>query len=230
MILREDPSVLEPHFFEGHSRRDERKKAEALVARDLMTAPPVTVGPQASVADAARLMHERRVKRLPVVDLEGRIVGIVSRMDLLAEFLRDDGDIKAEVCRVLADDLSVASDQVLVLVDDADFPGFTRVIWNDHVREMTELDADSRHCLMQAVFAVESAQRETLAPAKINLASLGNVTPHLHWHVIPRFADDSHFPQTVWSARQREAAARTLPADFERALGARLAGDLGMPG
>jgi len=118
MILREDPSVLEPHFFEGHSRRDERKKAEALVARDLMTAPPVTVGPQASVADAARLMHERRVKRLPVVDLEGRIVGIVSRMDLLAEFLRDDGDIKAEVCRVLADDLSVASDQVLVLVDD----------------------------------------------------------------------------------------------------------------
>ena len=118
MILREDPAVLEPHFFEGHTRRDERRKAEALVARDLMTAPPVTVGPQASVADAARLMHERRVKRLPVVDLEGRIVGIVSRMDLLAEFLRDDDDIKTEVCRVLTDDLAVVADQILVLVDD----------------------------------------------------------------------------------------------------------------
>ncbi len=118
MILREDPAVLEPHFFEGHARRDERRKAEALVARDLMTAPPVTVGPQASVADAARLMHERRVKRLPVVDLEGRIVGIVSRMDLLAEFLRDDDDIKTEVCRVLTDDLAVVADQILVLVDD----------------------------------------------------------------------------------------------------------------
>jgi CBS-domain-containing membrane protein len=118
MILREDPSVLEPHFFEGHTRRDERKKAEALVARDLMTAPPVTVGPRSSVADAARLMHERRVKRLPVVDLEGRIVGIVSRMDLLAEFLRDDDDIKTEVCRVLTDDLDIVADQILVLVDD----------------------------------------------------------------------------------------------------------------
>ena len=118
MILREDPSVLEPHFLEGHTRRDERKKAEALVARDLMTAPPVTVGPQASVADTARLMHERRVKRLPVVDLEGRIVGIVSRMDLLAEFLRDDDDIKAEVCRALTDDLAIVTDQILVLVDE----------------------------------------------------------------------------------------------------------------
>lgn len=118
MILREDPSVLEPHFFEGHTRRDERRKAEALVARDLMTAPPVTIGPQASVAEAARMMHERGVKRLPVIDLEGRIVGIVSRMDLLAEFLRDDDDIKTEVCRVLADDLAIAADQVLVLVED----------------------------------------------------------------------------------------------------------------
>ncbi len=118
LILREDPSVLEPHFFEGHTRRDERKKAEAFGARDLMTAPPVSIGPQAPVADAARLMHERAVKRLPVIDLEGRIVGIVSRMDLLAEFLRDDDDIKAEVSRVLSEDLAIAADQVLVLVDD----------------------------------------------------------------------------------------------------------------
>ena len=92
----------------------------------------------------------------------------------------------------------------VVLVDDADFPGFTRVIWDDHVREMTDLDARLRSRLMETVLAVERAQREVLEPAKINLASLGNLTPHLHWHVIPRFADDSHFPQPVWGARQRQ--------------------------
>ena len=118
LMLREDPSVLEPHFFEGHTRREEHRKAEALVAHDLMTAPPVTIDAQAPVADAARLMHQHDVKRLPVVDLEGRIVGIVSRMDLLAEFLRGDDDIEAEVVRVLTDDLAVPADRIVVTVDD----------------------------------------------------------------------------------------------------------------
>ncbi|MDH4114713.1 MAG: HIT family protein [Burkholderiaceae bacterium] len=118
-----------------------------------------------------------------------------------------------ELCGSDGGMLVLSNDRLrVVLVDDADFPGFARVIWNDHVREMTELDAGSRHCLMQAVFAVESAQRETLAPAKINLASLGNVTPHLHWHVIPRFIDDSHFPQPVWGTRQRTPAAGIIDA------------------
>jgi CBS-domain-containing membrane protein len=78
----------------------------------------VTIGPQASVADAARLMHERRVKRLPVVDLEGRIVGIVSRMDLLAEFLRADDDVEADVTRVITEDLAVPPGQVVATVHD----------------------------------------------------------------------------------------------------------------
>ena len=47
---------------------------------------------------------------------------------------------------------------------------------------------------------------KALQPAKVNLAALGNMVPHLHWHVIPRFADDSHFPQPVWGARQRPGA------------------------
>lgn len=92
----------------------------------------------------------------------------------------------------------------VVLVDDPDFPGFARVIWTDHVREMSDLAAKDGQHLMQTVFAVERAQRAVLAPEKVNLASLGNVVPHLHWHVIPRFADDSHFPQPVWGARLRE--------------------------
>lgn len=98
------------------------------------------------------------------------------------------------------------ADQALrvVLVTDADYPGFCRVIWNAHVAEMTDLaPAQSAH-LMRVVFAVEAALRAVLRPDKINLASLGNQVPHLHWHVIARFVDDAHFPQPIWGVRQRE--------------------------
>ena len=98
----------------------------------------------------------------------------------------------------------------VVLVDDPDFPGFARVIWNDHVREMSDLAAADQQRLMQTVFAVERAQRAVLAPEKVNLASLGNVVPHLHWHVIPRFVNDSHFPQPIWGTRQREQSEEAL--------------------
>ena len=102
--------------------------------------------------------------------------------------------------------------QRVVLVDEPGFPGFARVIWNDHVREMSDLAAGEQQRLMQTVFAVERAQRAVLAPEKVNLASLGNVTPHLHWHMIPRFADDSHFPQPVWGERRRTADATAIAA------------------
>jgi diadenosine tetraphosphate (Ap4A) HIT family hydrolase len=107
----------------------------------------------------------------------------------------------------------------VVLVDEAGYPGFVRVIVNAHVREMTDLVPADRQRLLAAVLAVESAQREALAPHKINLASFGNVTPHLHWHVIPRFADDAHFPEPVWGTRQREADPQRL-AERRQRLGA----------
>ena len=91
----------------------------------------------------------------------------------------------------------------VILVDDKDYPGFCRVIWNDHVKEMTDLPVSMRTEMMNAVFAVESAVREVMQPDKINLASLGNMTPHLHWHVIPRYADDKHFPNPIWGSPLR---------------------------
>ena len=100
----------------------------------------------------------------------------------------------------------------VVLVDDAQYPGFCRVIWHAHVKEMTDLPPASRSALMQMVMKVESALRETLNPDKVNLASLGNMTPHLHWHVIPRFNDDAQFPAPVWAAAQRQADAAALAA------------------
>jgi diadenosine tetraphosphate (Ap4A) HIT family hydrolase len=96
----------------------------------------------------------------------------------------------------------------VVSAADADYPGFVRVIWHTHVREMTDLSSAERdHCL-RVVFAVERALRDTLRPDKINLASLGNQVPHVHWHVIPRFADDAHFPDPVWATRRRTGVAR----------------------
>lgn len=117
----------------------------------------------------------------------------------------------------------------VVFVAEPDYPGFCRVIWNAHVKEMTDLGWDDRRHIMAVVFEVELALRKALQPDKINLASLGNMTPHLHWHVIPRFRDDPHFPGTVWSERRRDAAQRAVPA-LQAQLRARLASDLGEGG
>lgn len=112
----------------------------------------------------------------------------------------------------------------VVLVDDADHPGFCRVICNDHVREMTDLAPDRMARLMGAVFAVEDAVRSVLAPLKVNLASLGNMVPHVHWHVIPRHADDPQFPNPIWGERLREPDAAQLAV--RRALLAVLADEI----
>lgn len=93
----------------------------------------------------------------------------------------------------------------VVRVDDAHYPGFCRVIWSDHVREMSDLAPIDRQRLMNVVFAVEAVVRRLFAPDKINLASFGNMVPHLHWHIIPRWLDDRHFPEPVWGTVQRPA-------------------------
>jgi len=113
-----------------------------------------------------------------------------------------------------------------VIVDDADLPGFVRVIVNEHVKEMTDLDVAARLELLRVVFAAEEAIRETFKPLKVNLASLGNVVPHVHWHVIARFADDAFYPQSIWGVRQRDTPSEflaqrraMLPMLRERLLG-----------
>lgn len=111
----------------------------------------------------------------------------------------------------------------VVRVDEPGYPGFCRVIWNAHIAEMTDLSDAERAHFMRGVFAVEAALRELLQPDKVNLASLGNVTPHLHWHVIPRFRDDPHFPNPVWSAAMRAPAPRAqVGTVFDKALAERL--------
>jgi diadenosine tetraphosphate (Ap4A) HIT family hydrolase len=99
-----------------------------------------------------------------------------------------------------------SADFRVIRVEDADHPAFYRVIAQRHVAEFSELDADGRTRCMALVSAVERALIEQLAPAKVNLAALGNMVPHLHWHVIARFEWDSHWPQPVWGERQRTLA------------------------
>ena len=113
----------------------------------------------------------------------------------------------------------------VVVVDEAGYPGYCRVIWQTHAAEMSELDSEERFHLMRVVFEVEAGLREWLQPYKINLASLGNLVPHLHWHVIPRFRDDPHFPNPIWGARLRQPAPRSTDlAAVKQGLAARLAG------
>lgn len=86
----------------------------------------------------------------------------------------------------------------VVLLNDADYPAYCRVELTAHVKEMTDLAPADRARTMKVVFAVETAVREVIQPDKINLASLGNKTPHVHWHIIPRFENDKHFPNSHW--------------------------------
>ena len=100
----------------------------------------------------------------------------------------------------------------VILVNDPVLPGFCRIIWNHHVAEMTDLSYGERDHLMTLVFAVEEAVRHVMHPDKVNIAALGNMVPHIHWHVIPRFKDDAFFPGSAWSQKTQETQASTLEA------------------
>lgn len=100
--------------------------------------------------------------------------------------------------------LETAQFRIIAVHNEAHVPAFCRVIWREHIAEMTDLSPTDRAVLMEAVFQVETAMRRVLRPTKINLASLGNVVPHLHWHIIARFDDDAHFPAPIWANTVRE--------------------------
>lgn len=102
--------------------------------------------------------------------------------------------------------------RVVLVTDTPDYPGFCRVILNHHVKEMTDLAPQDRARLMDMVWKTERAVREVMRPDKINLASFGNVVPHLHWHVVPRFLDDRHFPNPIWGKSVRQATVRNVPS------------------
>jgi CBS domain-containing protein len=97
-------------LFHVQKRRHERAKAAGNIASDVMTSPPITVPSDTSLSNAARLMQERNVRRLIVVDPRGRIAGIVSRSDLLQVFLRTDEELREEIAGELIPAVLSSSD------------------------------------------------------------------------------------------------------------------------
>jgi diadenosine tetraphosphate (Ap4A) HIT family hydrolase len=91
----------------------------------------------------------------------------------------------------------------VIRAQEEGFPAFYRVVWTAHAAEFTDLSAAERAECMELVAAVERVLRDRLSPDKVNLAALGNMVAHLHWHVIARWRWDSHFPGSVWAAVQR---------------------------
>ena len=111
-------------------------------------------------------------------------------------------------CELCCFDLSNALWQCdkffIIAVNDDRFPGYTRLIWKKHVAEVTDLNDRDRVLMCQALFLIEQTMRDIMHPDKINLAQLGNMVPHLHWHLIPRYKDDTHFPESIWGMQQRK--------------------------
>ena len=93
----------------------------------------------------------------------------------------------------------------VVLINDQNYRGYCRVDLINHVKEMVDLDEETRNEFMGVIFQMEKYIKEYLQPDKINLASLGNKTPHLHWHIIPRYFSDNHFPDSIWSKKKRNS-------------------------
>lgn len=114
----------------------------------------------------------------------------------------------------------------IILANEPGFTGWCRVVWSEHVRELSDLDDAERDHFMRVVSILERTLIAALAPVKMNIAALGTASPHLHFHVVPRFADDATFPEPVWLPRrhrnvgpgQADIAGRLRPV-LEVALG-----------
>lgn len=100
----------------------------------------------------------------------------------------------------------------VIRADEPGFPALYRVVLTDHVAEWSDVPEAMQAEVMRVVNTVERVLREQLQPTKINLAALGNVVPHVHWHVIARFAWDSHFPDPIWAKPQRALSSDKLLA------------------
>ena len=124
-----------------------------------------------------------------------------------------------ELCNSTGGEILCESAQFrVVLIDDANYPGFCRLIWREHQAEVTDLHELDRMLMMDVLWQIETVVRAVMQPKKINLAALGNQVPHIHCHVIPRFEDDAFFPGSAWSNRLRDTSEATLKIRRQQAL------------
>jgi len=145
LLAKEALDLAAPGLMASVLRHREQAKATGVTAADLMTRPPVTIGPLEPVTHAARLMHARKVKRLPVIDEAGRLVGIVARSDVLSVYSRPDADIGHEITeRVMLDTLLTDPARFTVTVKDGivTVQGIpeTAVVGHDMIEEIRHVE------------------------------------------------------------------------------------------
>ncbi|HEY5522375.1 MAG TPA: HIT family protein [Desulfuromonadaceae bacterium] len=101
----------------------------------------------------------------------------------------------------------------VILNRDQFFPGYTLLFTKYHATELFHLDRDARTALMEEVSSVAKALYTIYAPAKINYELLGNMVPHIHWHIVPRFSSEPLWPLPIWAEQHEELF---LPPDEYR--------------
>ena len=102
--------------------------------------------------------------------------------------------------------MEVYSDNVILIeVHESEIP-WLKVFTKRKIKEFSEANGEERMVIWQALDVIERAMLERFKPEKINIAQFGNYLPHLHWHIMARFKEDSFFPEPMWGQRQREGS------------------------
>jgi diadenosine tetraphosphate (Ap4A) HIT family hydrolase len=100
----------------------------------------------------------------------------------------------------------------VLLNRDQFFPGYSFVFTKAHVTELFHLERATRGAVMEEVTTIAHALYKLFRPAKINYELLGNMVPHMHWHVVPRFADEALWPRPIWAEPHAEVI--LTPAEY----------------
>lgn len=92
----------------------------------------------------------------------------------------------------------------VILNRDQYFPGYTLLFTKKHATELFQLDRNVRTALMEEISSVAEALFSIYTPAKINYELLGNMVPHIHWHIVPRFTSEPLWPRPIWAEPHEE--------------------------
>ena len=92
----------------------------------------------------------------------------------------------------------------VLLNRDQFFPGYILLFTKEHVTELFHLDRDVRTSLMEEISSVAQVLYTIFTPAKINYELLGNMVPHIHWHIVPRFTSEPLWPRPIWAEPHEE--------------------------
>lgn len=106
-----------------------------------------------------------------------------------------------------------ATDNIRIKVEPSEIP-WLKIFTVHPYKEMCEVPKDIRYEIYEMLDIIEKTMIAFYSPAKINIASFGNYIPHVHWHIMARFAEDSYYPEPMWGKKQRESSLELVPLDL----------------